>query len=75
MNARGQVLSKTLSEKFSIKLEEGRISPRMRLPISPSSKEMRLMREATTQRKVDYFHLPRPLWRKLKKCLPPSKQR
>src|SRR5215207_11238398 len=28
------------------------------------------MREATTQRKVDYFHLPRPLWRKLKKCLP-----
>jgi putative transposase len=31
---------------------------------------MRLMREATTQRKVDYFRLPRPLWRKLKKCLP-----
>jgi putative transposase len=28
------------------------------------------MREATTQRKVDYFRLPRPLWRKLKKCLP-----
>ena len=28
------------------------------------------MREATTTRKVDYFHLPRPLWRKLKKCLP-----
>jgi putative transposase len=42
----------------------------MRLPISPSSKEMRLMREATTTRCVDYFHLPRPLWRKLKKCLP-----
>jgi transposase len=42
----------------------------MRLPISTSSKEMRLMREATTTRKVDYFHLPRPLWRKLKKCLP-----
>src|SRR5215217_6819235 len=42
----------------------------MRLPISPSSKEMRLMREATTTRSVDYFHLPRPLWRKLKKCLP-----
>jgi putative transposase len=28
------------------------------------------MREATTQRRVDYFRLPRPLWRKLKKCLP-----
>jgi len=25
------------------------------------------MREATTTRCVDYFHLPRPLWRKLKK--------
>jgi hypothetical protein len=28
------------------------------------------MREATTQSKVDYFRLPRPLWRKLKKHLP-----
>ena len=28
------------------------------------------MREATTTRKVDYFRLPRPLWRKLKKHLP-----
>jgi putative transposase len=28
------------------------------------------MREATTTRKVDYFNLPRPLWRKLKKHLP-----
>jgi len=28
------------------------------------------VREATTQRKVDYFRLARPLWRKLKKCLP-----
>jgi putative transposase len=28
------------------------------------------MREATIQRNVDYFRLPRPLWRKLKKCLP-----
>jgi transposase len=28
------------------------------------------MREATTTRKVDYFRLPRPLWRKLKKYLP-----
>jgi putative transposase len=32
---------------------------------------MRLMSKATTTtRKVDYFRLPRPLWRKLKKCLP-----
>jgi hypothetical protein len=28
------------------------------------------VREATTQSKVDYFRLPRPLWRKLKKHLP-----
>jgi putative transposase len=28
------------------------------------------MREAPTQSKVDYFRLPRPLWRKLKKHLP-----
>jgi putative transposase len=28
------------------------------------------MSKATTTRKVDYFRLPRPLWRKLKKCLP-----
>jgi putative transposase len=28
------------------------------------------MSEATTQSKVDYFRLPRPLWRKLKKHLP-----
>jgi putative transposase len=28
------------------------------------------MREATTTSKVDYFNLPRPLWRKLKKHLP-----
>ena len=27
------------------------------------------MREATTQSKVDFFRLPRPLWRKLKKHL------
>ncbi len=33
------------------------------------------MREATTQRSVDYFHLPRPLWRKLKKCLPKKKRK
>src|SRR5215218_2156829 len=36
---------------------------------------MRLMREATTARRVDYFNLPRPLWRKLKKCLPGRRQR
>jgi putative transposase len=28
------------------------------------------MTEATTTRRVDYFNLPRPLWRKLKKHLP-----
>ncbi len=33
------------------------------------------MREATTTRKVDYFRLPRPLWRKLKKCLPKKKRK
>ena len=32
------------------------------------------MREATTQSKVDYFRLPRPLWRKLKKHLPKNKR-
>jgi putative transposase len=41
--------------------------------MSPFPKEMRLMREATTQSKVDYFRLPRPLWRKLKKHLPKKK--
>jgi hypothetical protein len=33
------------------------------------------MREATTTRRVDYFHLPRPLWRKLKKCLPKHRKK
>jgi putative transposase len=33
------------------------------------------MREATTTRGVDYFNLPRPLWRKLKKCLPKNKRK
>jgi putative transposase len=28
----------------------------------------------TTTRKVDYFRLPRPLWRKLKKCLPKQRK-
>jgi hypothetical protein len=32
------------------------------------------MREATTQSKVDYFRLPRPLWRKLKKHLPKTQR-
>ena len=31
------------------------------------------MREAITTRRVDYFNLPRPLWRKLKKHLPKKK--
>src|SRR5918995_777960 len=32
---------------------------------------MRPLREPnTTKKSVDYFRLPRPLWRKLKKCLP-----
>src|SRR4029453_3442540 len=46
---------------------------RMGLPPPPFLKEMHLMREATTTSKVDYFRLPRPLWRKLKKCLPKKK--
>lgn len=33
------------------------------------------MSEATTQRKMDYFRLPRPLWRKLKKYLPKQNQK
>src|SRR5918912_2388715 len=57
-----------------MKLEERRISPRMGLSMSPFSKEMRLMSKATTTRKVDYFHLPRPLWRKIKKCLPKKRK-
>lgn len=59
-----------------MKLEQRRISPRMGLPMSPSSKEMRLVRELnTTNNGFDYFRLPRPLWRKLKKCLPKKKKR
>src|SRR5215208_7176191 len=67
--------TKTLSENHFMDLEQRRISPRMDLPMSPFSKEMRLMREATTTRGVDYFNLPRPLWRKLKKCLPKEKNK
>jgi putative transposase len=33
------------------------------------------MQEATTTPKVDYFRMPRPLWRKLKKYLPNKKKR
>jgi putative transposase len=33
------------------------------------------MREATTARKMDYFRLPRPLWRKLKKHLPKKRNK
>jgi putative transposase len=32
------------------------------------------MEEATTSRKVNYFRLPRPLWRKIKKHLPKKKK-
>lgn len=32
------------------------------------------MREATTTPKVDYFRMPRPLWRKIKKRLPKKKR-
>lgn len=32
------------------------------------------MAEATTQPKMDYFRMPRPLWRKLKKYLPKRKK-
>jgi putative transposase len=32
------------------------------------------MSKATTTRKVDDFRLPRPLWRKLKKCLPKNRK-
>jgi putative transposase len=35
---------------------------------------MHLMSKATTTSKVDYFRLPRPLWRKLKKHLPRKKR-
>src|SRR5215216_1436584 len=65
-----RVENKSLSENHFMALEQRRISPRMDSLISPFSKEMRLMKEATTTRRVDYFNLPRPLWRKLKKCLP-----
>jgi hypothetical protein len=37
--------AKILSENLFVRLEERRTSPRMGLPISPSSKEMRLVRE------------------------------
>jgi hypothetical protein len=33
------------------------------------------MREATTTRRVDYFNLLRPLWRKPKKCLPKKERK
>jgi len=33
------------------------------------------MSKATTQSKVDYFRLPRPLWRKLKKHLPKKRKK
>src|SRR5215211_1822816 len=36
---------------------------------------MRLMSKTTTTSKVDYFRLPRPLWRKLKKHLPRKRKK
>ena len=33
------------------------------------------MTEATTTPKMDYFRMPRPLWRKLKKYLPKRRKR
>lgn len=33
------------------------------------------MDKSSKPKNVDYFHLPRPLWRKLKKCLPKPKYR
>jgi putative transposase len=33
------------------------------------------MSKATTQSKAAYFRLPRPLWRKLKKCLPKHRKK
>ena len=32
------------------------------------------MAKSSKSKSVDYFHLPRPLWRKLKKCLPEPKR-
>src|SRR5215217_1459671 len=49
--------TKSLSENHFMALEQRRISPRMDSLISPFSKEMRLMKEATTTRRVDYFNL------------------
>jgi putative transposase len=45
--------------------------------MSPFSKETRPLKEpnTTNNKSVDYFRLPRPLWRKLKKCLPNNKVR
>ena len=44
--------------------------------MSPFSKEMRLVKEPNTIKKsVDYFRLPRLLWRKLKKCLPKERRK
>jgi hypothetical protein len=69
-------MSKTLSENIPVRLEEGRISSRMGLPMSPFSKETRPLREPnTTKKSVDYFRPPRPLWRKLKKCLPKKRKK
>src|SRR3954454_4494292 len=71
------VLTKTLSENLFVRLEERRISPRMGLlSVTVLQGDAPYMSKATTTTtKVDYFPLPRPLWRKLKKCLPKKKKR
>jgi hypothetical protein len=71
------LLTKTLSENLFVRLEERRISPRMGLlSVTVLQGDAPYMSKATTTTtKVDYFPLPRPLWRKLKKCLPKKKKR
>ena len=68
--------NKSLSENLCVKLEQRRTFPRMALPMPPFSKETRLVKEPNiTKKSVDCFRLPRPLWRKLKKCLPNKRKR
>src|SRR3954451_2946440 len=71
------VIIKTLSENLFVRLEERRISPRMGLlSVTVLQGDAPYMSKATTTTtKVDYFPLPRPLWRKLNKCLPKKKRK
>src|SRR5215217_5823892 len=50
-------------------------TPSSALPHNHAHLGRALMSEATTTRKMDYFRLPRPLWRKLKKYLPKPRKR